>query len=65
MGAIPTNSKAIVKMLEQAGFEQVSQKGSHVKMRHPDGRQTIVPHPKKDLPVGTVQNILKLANIKI
>ncbi len=65
MGKFPTNSKAIVTLLEQAGFERVSTKGSHVKMKHPDGRITIVPHPKKDLPLGTVRNILKQAKIEI
>ncbi len=65
MGKLPTSSKAIVSLLEQAGFEKVSTKGSHVKMKHPDGRITIMPHPKKDLPIGTVRNILKQANIEV
>ncbi len=65
MGKLPTNSKVIVSLLEQAGFEKVSTKGSHVKMKHPDGRITIVPHPKKDLPLGTVRNIFKQAKIEI
>lgn len=65
MGVVPTDSKTIMKLLEKAGFEKVSQKGSHIKMKHPDGRVTIVPHPKKDLPLGTAQNILRLAQIKI
>ena len=53
-------SKQIVKRLKAEGFEQVSQKGSHLKLRKGD-RIVIVPHPKKDLPVGTARNIAKMA----
>lgn len=42
------------------GFAVVSQNGSHVKLRK-DGKTVIVPHPKKDLPVGTARNIAKQA----
>lgn len=37
------SGKQVVAALERAGFEYVSTKGSHVKLRHPDGRRTIVP----------------------
>jgi predicted RNA binding protein YcfA (HicA-like mRNA interferase family) len=54
------NSKAIIKRLIDDGVEFVSSKGSHHKFRR--GAVTIiVPHPKKDLPVGTARNIAKLA----
>ncbi|MBF0482606.1 MAG: type II toxin-antitoxin system HicA family toxin [Desulfovibrionaceae bacterium] len=53
------NSAELIKMLEAAGFEVVSVRGSHHKLRHPDGRTTIVPHPKKDLGVGLVNKILR------
>ena len=53
------NSRAIVKRLKSEGFELVSVKGSHHKFRK--GTITvIVPHPKKDLPVGTARSIAKL-----
>ena len=58
------SSKEVLKRLRQEGFVKVSQKGSHVKMRHPDGRTTVVPDPKKDLPPGTLQSIEKQAKIK-
>jgi predicted RNA binding protein YcfA (HicA-like mRNA interferase family) len=35
--------KQIVEILKKAGFEEVRQKGSHVFLRHPDGRRTVVP----------------------
>lgn len=54
------DSKKIVKRLESEGFELISVKGSHHKFRK--GKITIiVPHPKKDLPIGTAKAIAKQA----
>ena len=40
-------------------------KGSHVQLKHPakPGRVTL-PHPKKDLPMGTVMSVLKQAGLE-
>ena len=57
------HSREVLTKLTQEGFEKVSQKGSHIKLRHPDGRMVIVPHPKQDLPTGTLRNIEKQAHI--
>lgn len=54
------NSKAIVKRLEKEGFVLVAVSGSHHKYRR-NGQTVIVPHPKKDLPVGTARAIAKQA----
>ncbi len=54
------DSKKIVKRLKADGFELVSIKGSHHKFRKGD-RIVIVPHPKKDLPVGTARSIARQA----
>lgn len=55
-----TNSKNIVKRLKAEGFELVSVKGSHHKFRK--GAVTvIVPHPRKDLPIGTARSIARMA----
>jgi predicted RNA binding protein YcfA (HicA-like mRNA interferase family) len=54
------DSKKIVKRLKEDGFELISIKGSHHKFRK--GALTIiVPHPKKDLPIGTAREIAKQA----
>lgn len=54
------DSKKIVKRLKEDGFELISIKGSHHKFRK--GALTIiVPHPKKDLPLGTAREIAKQA----
>jgi predicted RNA binding protein YcfA (HicA-like mRNA interferase family) len=59
------NSKDIVKQLRKAGWELESVRGSHHKFKNPEtGNVVIVPHPKKDLPNGTAQAILKQAGLK-
>ena len=54
------DSKKIVKRLMQDGFELVSVKGSHHKFRK-GPLVVVVPHPKKDLPLGTARSIAKMA----
>ena len=55
---MPRNSREIVKRLKAEGFELVSVKGSHHKFRK--GKITVVvPHPKKDLPLGTARSIAR------
>lgn len=52
------DSRKIIKRLKEEGFELISVRGSHHKFRK--GAVTIiVPHPKKDLPVGTARAIAK------
>ena len=54
------NSQKMLSRLKREGFELVSVKGSHHKLRK--GTVTIiVPHPKKDLPLGTAKAIAKQA----
>jgi predicted RNA binding protein YcfA (HicA-like mRNA interferase family) len=48
--------------LERAAFFRKSQKGSHVKMRHPDGRTAIVPL-HDEVARGTLRSILKQAEL--
>ena len=54
------SGKALVKLLQQAGFVVVRVKGSHHRMRHPDGRVTTVPiHKNEDLPKGLLRKIVR------
>ena len=59
-------SADIIKALKADGWEQVAQKGSHVQFKHPTkpGRAT-VPHPKKDVPIGTLRSIEKQSGLKL
>jgi predicted RNA binding protein YcfA (HicA-like mRNA interferase family) len=54
------SSRAIVKLLLKDGFVLVSVAGSHHKFKKL-GLIVTIPHPKKDLPIGTVRNIYKQA----
>jgi predicted RNA binding protein YcfA (HicA-like mRNA interferase family) len=54
------DSRDLLKKLLADGFEFVSARGSHYKLRKGD-RTVIVPHPKKDLPKGTVISIFRQA----
>ena len=51
------NSHEIVKRLKSEGFELATVKGSHHKFRK--GGIVVVPHPKKDLPLGTARSIAR------
>ena len=55
-----TNSRNIIKLLERDGFVLVKVTGSHHKFKKLDQTVT-VPHPKKNLPIGTARNIYKQA----
>lgn len=54
------DSRKLLTLLEKDGFEHVGVKGSHTKLRK-GALTVIVPHPKKDLPLGTVRAIYKQA----
>ena len=62
---MPLTPKRMVKMLKQNGFEEISQNGSHLKLRNAETkRQVEVPMHNKDLKTGTEQRILKDAGLK-
>jgi predicted RNA binding protein YcfA (HicA-like mRNA interferase family) len=60
------NSREILSALQRDGWVQVAQKGSHIQLKHPkkEGRVT-VPHPKRDIPIGTLKSIEKQAGLKL
>jgi predicted RNA binding protein YcfA (HicA-like mRNA interferase family) len=56
----PLTAKKTIRALEKIGFLKVRQKGSHVIMRHPDGRMTVVPiHRGEDIGPGLLLEIIK------
>lgn len=62
---MPMSPKEIIKLLKKNGFQEVSQNGSHVKLRNPETRRTVVvPYHSKDLKKGLEQAILKQAGLK-
>jgi predicted RNA binding protein YcfA (HicA-like mRNA interferase family) len=58
-------SRMIIKLLQKDGWFKVDQSGSHIQFKHPSkkGRVT-VPHPQKDMPIGTLKSIERQAGIK-
>ncbi|MGA0597219.1 type II toxin-antitoxin system HicA family toxin [Enterovirga sp. CN4-39] len=57
-----TDSRDIISRLRKEGFTLISTRGSHHKFFNPSTRRTvIVPHPKRDVPIGTVQSIYRQA----
>jgi predicted RNA binding protein YcfA (HicA-like mRNA interferase family) len=53
-----------VRALARAGFAERSQRGSHRKLRHADGRIVIVPM-HRELAPGTLRSILKQAGLSV
>jgi predicted RNA binding protein YcfA (HicA-like mRNA interferase family) len=60
------DSRAVLRVLKAHGWKEVAQKGSHVQLKHPTkpGRVT-VPHPKRELPLGTLKSVERQAGIKL
>jgi len=51
--------KAIIRLLERAGFRIIRTKGSHTFLRHSDGRATVVPvHSGETIGPGLLRAIL-------
>ena len=59
------SSTDVIRLLTDDGWYLYNVKGSHHHFKHPikKGKVT-VPHPKKDLPQGTVNSILKQMGVK-
>ncbi|MEQ1122588.1 type II toxin-antitoxin system HicA family toxin [Acinetobacter seifertii] len=54
----------LIKMIEADGWNEVRVTGSHHHFKHPTKKGLVtIPHPKKDLPNGTVKSILKQAGL--
>jgi predicted RNA binding protein YcfA (HicA-like mRNA interferase family) len=59
------SSREIIKQLMAAGWVLSRTAGSHHHFTHPTKPGTVtVPHPKKDLPIGTVKSIERQAGMK-
>ena len=52
--------REILSLLAKLGFVEVRQRGSHVQLRHPDGRRTTVPiHAGRDISPTLLRQIAK------
>lgn len=59
------SARQILKALSKLGFSEISQKGSHIKLRGVvDGKlQTVIVPNHKMIAIGTLSSILRQANI--
>ncbi|WP_355662046.1 type II toxin-antitoxin system HicA family toxin [Halomonas salifodinae] len=58
-------SRDLIKELEADGWYLDRVRGSHHVFKHPNKPGAVpVPHPKKDLPPGTIHSIRKQAGLK-
>jgi predicted RNA binding protein YcfA (HicA-like mRNA interferase family) len=59
-------STDIIAALEADGWREVARKGSQVQFKHPTkpGRVTM-PHPRKDIAIGTLRSIERQAGIRL
>lgn len=60
---MPYKAREALAKLQRAGFVVKRQSGSHVVLRHPDGRQTYVAMHPGDIPSGTLRAMLKQAGL--
>ena len=61
MGKLPRlPARKVVQKLKRAGFSEVHQRGSHLYLKSEDGMRVVtVPiHGAKDIPTGTLYNIV-------
>jgi len=60
----PLPSRKIIKALSILGFRIVRKHGSHIVMKHSDGRMTVIPvHPGEEIGLGLLLKIIKDARI--
>lgn len=65
MRLIPISAKKMCKLLKKLGFVKTSQRGSHARFKHPDGRKTMVPmHSRKELQHRLIIEILSQINLE-
>ena len=58
-------SKDLIRLIEKEGWVLRRVRGSHHQFKHPTKPGLVtIPHPKKDMPQGTVKNILRQAGIE-
>ena len=58
--------RAIIKLIEDDGWHEVRQRGSHRQFKHPTkpGTVTVAGKPSRDLPRGLEKSILQQAGLR-
>jgi predicted RNA binding protein YcfA (HicA-like mRNA interferase family) len=60
------SGREVIQRLRQDGWYEVAHEGSHKQFKHATrtGRVT-VPHPIRDIPIGTLRSIEKQAGVRL
>ncbi|HLI23229.1 MAG TPA: type II toxin-antitoxin system HicA family toxin [Stellaceae bacterium] len=59
-------SADVIRAIEAAGWRLKRVRGDHHQFRHPDRPVVVtVPHPVKDLPIGTLKSIERKSGVKL
>jgi predicted RNA binding protein YcfA (HicA-like mRNA interferase family) len=59
-------STDIIRAIEADGWNLVRINGSHHHFRHPTKPGTVtMPHPRKDVPIGTLKSIERQSGVKL
>lgn len=65
MSLRPQPARKVITALSPLGFVVVRKHGSHVVLKHPDGRITVVPvHARERVSVGLLLKIMKDAKVE-
>lgn len=57
-------SSSLIKFIKEDGWNLVRTKGSHHHFKHPNKKGIVtIPHPKKVVPIGKANSILKQAGL--
>jgi predicted RNA binding protein YcfA (HicA-like mRNA interferase family) len=59
------DAKQVLKILRENGFKQISQKGSHVKLKKDDAVVIVPDYGSKGIPLGTLKNIERQSGVKL
>ena len=51
-------AKKALRKLKKAGFPEDHQRGSHLVLKHSDGRRVVLPMHSADIPRGTLHSIV-------
>jgi len=60
----PLHSEDVLRALKRAGFEIIRQRGSHVRLKHEDGRTVTVPM-HKEIGRGLLRKIIRDAELSV
>ncbi|MBX7251508.1 MAG: type II toxin-antitoxin system HicA family toxin [Candidatus Promineofilum sp.] len=60
------SGRELIAALQKAGFEAVRQRGSHIRLRHEDGRVvTVAVHTGDEIGRGLLRKILRDADMSV